>query len=78
MTITILKTVLVIVILAVMILALLAMNHYLSGNFDMSESDTDRFRDDVRESRQVISDDSIFGDLVRVRVDPHSVNSKKR
>ncbi len=77
MTITILKTVLVIVILAVMILALLAMNHYLSGNFDMSESDADRFRGDVRDSDQVISDDSIFSNLVKMRVSRNSVNSKK-
>jgi len=66
MTITILKAVLVIVIMAVMALILLAINHIFSCNFDSSESTADRLREDLDESEEVISSESVFRDLVKV------------
>lgn len=71
MTITILKAVLVIILLGVMILVLLAINHFFSGNFDARESDTDKLREDVRESEDVITGESAFRDLVKVRERRH-------
>lgn len=67
MTITVIKAVLVIVIMAVMILLLLAINHIFSGNFNSSQSDTDRLREDVSESEEVITGESAFREFVRVR-----------
>lgn len=67
MTITILKAVLVIVILAVMILVLLSINHLFSGNFDARESDAERLREDVTESDDVITGQNVFHELVNVR-----------
>lgn len=72
MTITILKAVLVIVIMAVMVLILLAINHIFSGNFDSSQSAADRLREDLEESEEVISGESAFRDLVKVRQRQHS------
>ncbi|MDE6392935.1 MAG: hypothetical protein K2L59_06690 [Muribaculaceae bacterium] len=72
MTITILKAVIVIVIMAVMVLILLAINHIFSGNFDSSESSTEKLREDLEESEEIISGESAFRDLVKVRSRGHS------
>ena len=67
MTITILKAVSVIVILAVMILVLLSINHLFSGNFDAAEEDAEHLREDIREDDKVITGHSVFHELVKVR-----------
>lgn len=67
MTITILKAVAVIVILALMILLLLSVNHFLRGDFDARQSDADRLREELDNKREVITDESIFNRLVKVR-----------
>ena len=67
MVIPILKVLLVIVILSVMILVLLGINHFLSGNFSVNDSDVDKLRSDVRKRDEVISNNSIFTELVKVK-----------
>ena len=67
MTISILKAALVIAILAMMIVVLLSMNHFLTGDFDSRQSDLDDLRDDVEKSDKVITDNSSFKELVKIR-----------
>lgn len=67
MTITLLKAISVIIILAIMVLLLISVNHFLSGNFSSSEEDMDRMRDDIKDSDRVISNENIFNELVRVK-----------
>lgn len=67
MAIPILKALLVVVILAVMILVLLGINHLFSGNFSVDEAEVDDLRNDIRESKDVISDHGVFTELVKVR-----------
>lgn len=67
MTITILKAVSTIVLLAMMIVVLLSMNHFLRGGFDSRQDDVDKMRRDLDETDEVISDESVFRDLVKVR-----------
>ena len=64
MTISILKAVLIIVILGVMVLILLGINHLFSGSFDTREQDAEELRNDVRESPEVISRQSVFHGFV--------------
>lgn len=66
MTITILKAVAVIIILAVMIVILLSVNHLLRGDFDSKQADVDRMREELNDSEDVISDHSVFKELVEV------------
>ena len=66
MTITILKAVLVIVIMAVMGLLLLSIHQNFFGNLLSSEATADRLREDLDESEEVISSESVFRDLVKV------------
>lgn len=70
MTITLLKAVSVIIILAIMILILLSVNHLVRGDFDSEETDLDKMREDLKENDRVITDESIFRDLVKVRTRP--------
>lgn len=65
MTITILKAVLVIVILCVMILLLLGISHLTSGSFDSAEDDIDDLRHDLDSRDDVITDPSVFRELVK-------------
>lgn len=67
MTITILKALSIIIVLAVMVLILLSVNHMLRGNFDSKPSDLARMREDVEDDDHVITDNSVFGELVKVR-----------
>lgn len=67
MTISILKSLLVIVTLVVMILVLLGIRHLFTGNSDMAESEIDDMRHDVEEKKDVITEHSVFGELVNVR-----------
>lgn len=67
MTITILKALSIIIVLAVMVLILLSVNHMLRGNFDSKPSDMARMREDLEDNDRVITDDSVFGELVKVR-----------
>lgn len=67
MTITILKAVAVIIILAVMILILLSVNHFLRGNFGSNQTDIESMRKEVENEENVISDHSVFKELVKVR-----------
>lgn len=64
MVISILKVVLVIVTLAGMILLLIGMNHFFSGNFDITDSEIDDMRRDVEGSDDVITERSVFRELV--------------
>lgn len=68
MTISILKAVLVLVTLAVMILVLIGINHLFSGNFDLSQSDIDDMRHDLNDKEDVITENSVFNELVKVTV----------
>lgn len=74
MTITLLKAVSVIIILAIMILILLSVNHLASKDFDASDADLDRMREDLEETDDVITDESVFRELVKVprRSDTHN------
>lgn len=65
MTITILKAVLVIVILAVMVLVLLGINHFFSGNFDAGSEDADALRHDVEEKKDVLTPENVFHEFIR-------------
>lgn len=67
MTIPILQAVLVIVTLGVMILVLLGIHHLFSDNFETSASEIEDLRQDVNESDEVITDRSVFSNLVEVR-----------
>lgn len=62
---TLLKIVLVAVILAVMVLILLGIGHFFSGDFSATEDDTKSLRNDVDTRRDVITDESAFSSLVR-------------
>lgn len=67
MTITILKALSIIIVLAVMVLILLSVNHLLRGNFDSKPSDLAQMREDLEEDDHVITDESIFNELVKVK-----------
>lgn len=81
MVISILKVVLVIVTLAGMILLLIGMNHFFSGSFDITDSEIDDMRRDVDGSEDVITERSVFRELVEAprTVDEisHEVRRKK-
>lgn len=64
MTISILKAVLVLVILAVMIILLIAINHFFAGGFDCGGDEIDDFRKEIENGDEVISDKNVFGRLV--------------
>lgn len=65
MTVTILKSVIIIVILAIMILVLLGINHFFSGNFSVGSEDADSLRKDVEEKEDVVTPGNLFGEFVR-------------
>lgn len=67
MTISVLKAVFIIVILAAMVILLLGINHIFSGNFNARTEDADRLRRDLEEKEDVITEDNVFESLVRVR-----------
>lgn len=67
MTITILKAVLVIVILCVMIMLLLGISHLSAGSFGSDQSEIDDMRNDLDKSDDVITDQSVFRELVKAR-----------
>ena len=73
MVISVFKAVLIIVILGVMVLILLGINHLFAGNFDADEDDAAELRKDLDERKDVISDQSVFHDLVK-----DSSKSKRR
>lgn len=64
MVISVVKAVLVIVIMVAMVLILLGINHLFSGNFATREQDAERMRHDVDHKEDVITDDSVFHNLV--------------
>lgn len=68
MAIPILKALLVVVILGVMILLLLGINHIFSGSFSVDESEVDDLRQEIRETKDVISNHGAFTELVKVKV----------
>ena len=76
MTVSILKAVVIITILGVMVLLLLGISHLFSGQFNSTKEDADHLREEVKESSDVISDNSVFRDLVKKPVGkgelPHS------
>ena len=77
MTITILKAISIIIVLAVMVLILMSVNHLISGTFDSEPSDIKQMREDLEEDENVITDESVFKDLVKVReVDHNRAKSK--
>lgn len=77
MVITILKVISVLVILAMMILLLVTMNHFLAGGFDCSNEEIDSLRNDVSETDDVISDESAFRHLVERPLESRDHKSKK-
>lgn len=76
MVIPILKAVAVILILAVMILILVSVDHFLNGGFNSNQSDIDELRDEVDTHKGVITDRNIFGELVKVREETLLKNRK--
>lgn len=74
MAITVLKAVSIIIVLVLMVLILVSVNHLMSGNFDSEPSDIKRMREDLKEDEHVITDESVFNDLVKVR-NVHRVTS---
>ena len=67
MIITLVKAVAVMIILAVMILILVSVNHFISGDFNSGMADIDELRDNLDNANDVITDKNVFGELVRVR-----------
>lgn len=68
MSVSIVQSVIVIVILAVMVVLLLGINHLFSGTFNSDTDDADQLRKDVDDSPEVITDKSIFHGLVEKRL----------
>ncbi|WP_438590625.1 hypothetical protein [Duncaniella muris] len=70
MIIPIIKALAVVLILAVMILILVSVNHYIGGSFNSQQSDVDELRDDLGTYKGVITDKNVLSELVKVRVRP--------
>lgn len=77
MTITILKALSIIIVLAVMVLILMSVNHLLSGSFDSKPDDIRQMREDLDEDEHVITGESVFNDLVKVRDLSSDLKGKK-
>lgn len=77
MTIVILNGLLVLVILAAMIILLITVNHYLTRNFNSDEDEMIELRHHIDNQRDVISPESSFSQLVKVRQTDTKNNVKK-
>lgn len=77
MTISIIKAILIIVILAVMVMVLLGINHLFAGNFRADRDDAEQLREDVETKNDVITDNNVFHELVNASEDKRSAESKK-
>ena len=64
MTISVIKAILIIFILAVMVVLLLGINHLFAGNFRADRDDADKLREDVETKDDVITDNNVFHELV--------------
>lgn len=64
MTLTILKIIAVVVILAAMFVILIGIGHLLSGKFDTNAAEIDELRKDVEQRSSVISDNNSFHDFL--------------
>lgn len=60
MTITIIKIIAVVVILAAMLVILMGIGHLYSGNFNTDMGEMDQFRKDVENKEDVVSSSSAF------------------
>ena len=61
---TVIQTIAVLVILAVMVMILLGIGHIFSGDFQTVEEDMDKLRHDVDRRQDVITNRSMFSSLV--------------
>lgn len=61
---TVIQTIAVLVILAVMVMILLGIGHIFSGDFQTEEEDMDKLRHDVDRRHDVITNRSMFSSLV--------------
>lgn len=48
-----------------MIMVLLSINHLFAGNFDTKDKDTEKFREEVRNRDEVITDHNLFRQFLR-------------
>ncbi len=64
LTITILKILAVILILAAMIVILLGINHLFSGNFNSTPEDSKKLKEEIRHEDTVISDRNVFHNFI--------------
>lgn len=76
MTLSILKIVLVLVLLAGMIILLVTVNHFFAGGFDSDNNDIDELRRNIKDKDEVISDQNVFRNLVKdpVRIDEDPID----
>ena len=64
MVISVFKIILVLAILAFMIIVLVSIDHYLTGEFDCSESDVDEMKKDISDQDTVIGRGNVFSRLI--------------